>query len=70
MVRADLPPDGALSVPADAVSPMTTSANDAAVCVTSAANQFRGVASTTENETTKRTRPAAHRGHPPLDQRK
>ena len=56
-MRADLPREGALSVSADTVSPMTTSANDAAVRATSAANQFRAVARTTENETTKVSAP-------------
>ncbi len=40
-------------MPAATVRAMTTSANNAAVWATSAANQFRAVARSTENETTK-----------------
>lgn len=42
-----------VSVAQATVPPMTTSANNAAVWATGAANKFREVARTTENETTK-----------------
>lgn len=46
-------PATALSVVVASVPAMTTSANNAAMWATSAANKFREVARTTENETTR-----------------